>query len=251
MSEQTTQIVEKATPVVLSDSLVSKVDVIQQQAQRIGQLEGENEIFRNNFEVATAKFQEELDKTAKEVTVVIKDGRYSSSATSSWQDPFQMIVEKLTGGANVEVITKNVDSLEELANASVQGDAKKEVEKAQKAQKEAEKLEKFAKDRLKEYKANAEKETEEAIEKAEKRNLKKIADLELLIKALRKQQDLDDLEYSSLQAKYDLVVEEADKREKLFRKQIALLAEPAKNTLINAMAKVQYWWAGRMLKIRS
>lgn len=261
MSDEKTTIEVKAVnpsaPVVLSDKIIDQVDVIKEQARRIGQLEGEKEVFRNNAKVIELQYKEKEEDLQKKVVVEIRDrtsdtgyvvSRTTCSADSSYTNPYERAISMLTNGSKgIEVITKNIDSLTEMADAVVKGDAKKEVDTANKKVEKAETSAKIAKEVLEASDKAQKDEIERNIERSEKTNIKRIAALNAEIKVKDTKIELHKDELHATKHDLELAIEALDYKNSLLEKQIESLTQGSKNIVKSATARLNYWAMGRKL----
>ena len=256
MPENTETVVTNtvATPVVLSDKLIDKVDIIQEQARRIGQLEGEKEVFRNNAKIVELQCAEKEAELQKKVIIEINDKSDSRAygsltTTASYVDPFTRIIDMLSNGKKgVSVITKNIDCLTDLADAVVKGDAKKEVDAATKRAQGAEKDAKVSRELLDTYQKDAAVDRQNAIEKAEKSNLTKIAGLQNELKIKKAQVELDQEAHRSEKLDLELAVETLDIKNKMLEKQLELLRKSPKHIISKFTNQIRGWYYGRLLR---
>ena len=151
------------------------------------------------------------------------------------------------GSKNVSVTTKNVECLTELADATVQGDAKKEVDTANKKAEKAEASAKAATKLLEAYQKDARVDTQNAIEKAEKVNLGIIAQLRKDLKVKQAQLELNDEAHKAASLEADLALETLDAKNSFLEKQIALLQQNPKNIIEKVTANFRNYWGMRRL----
>lgn len=245
---------------VLSDTAVrttaENLDIMRQQAQTIGELRGELKVAEELIDRANLDYEKDLDEAKKIVDIVIKSPGAVKQRTSVYHDPWGGIIQSVVDDpANVEVVTKNIEDLKELADATVTAEAKLATDEAEKVKKDAEHTKKSAENLVKEAEKKMDalrkkqiEVTQKAVDSAERDNLRSIADLKLEIQALQKEADLMLDEKRNLAKERDLALEAKEAQLNLYRNRLNILERSPKRVLESIKSKIYDGWFRRRIK---
>jgi hypothetical protein len=240
---------------VITDNVMESLDrrsaQMAEAGRKVGQLEGELEVAKQLLEQAIEEGEEKARKASEEVTVIVKsEGERVYDLYEGWIKTPDNIKK---------VITTQKTDLDKLANAAVKAQAAKDVEEAEKkvkvleekveaAKKAQIRSEETAAKMVKEVTDSQKKQIELAIEKAERQNLRTIADLKLEVKSLHKEADLMVDEKNNLARERDLALEVVDAQLRMRDNLIEILERDTKTILGSIQKRIAYWNYNRKIK---
>lgn len=247
MENTTEAVVTKMTGSLVSDNVVNKVDKMVEMSAEIGRLQGENSKLLADLD----RLELELDNKDKKVTVILKDNLTTNAKYDPWNGSLRIIENSHLH----KVETVNVDDLQLLANATIKAEANERVKQAEDKANEAKKESKESKEILKKYKEQSEKERknlqkniDEAVERAEKTNLRKINSLENEIKIKDKNAELAKIDLENMILERDIIVEEMENTINILNERIRLLSEKPSSLVNKALAYIKDYWYTKKLK---
>jgi len=243
---------------IVSDKMLNKVDDLTEANRMIGQLEGELKVANQAIDQALVDNERELEEASTQVDITVTNTGNSGGHRLE-RTPFGDIIHNITNNpSSIENLTIDKGDLNELADAAVKGQAKKDVDAAEKAKQDAEDklkiVEKTAKrnedratKRLEEGQKELKKSIESAVERAEKQSTREIADLALDVKALHKENTLLVDEKDVLAKERDLALEAMDAQIRLLKKKIEIIENPTSNLLKSIANRLGSYYFNRKI----
>ena len=259
MEEKEVQVVNKVKGSIITDGLSAqlneRINELNNAHQAIGKLEGELKVAYNEINTMAQDADRAVDEASTKVEIVVIDKKTQGMIIN----PFDNLLGLLRGGNGVERITIGKDDVSTLANAAVVGKAKEDVEAADQKVKKAEdslkivekaatRNEKAAEKQYNELKESLKKDTDKAVNRAERDNLNKIAELELDTTALKQENDLLVDEKNNLSKERDLALEVQQHTIRMLKNQITILKRPAKDMLKAIQTRLGDWYFTRKIK---